>query len=582
MQSRAGYRLESGSENWRNQQFAGSISLTERPLRDIFISSSTTAIVKEIRMNRRTFIATMGAVGATRLTPSLMSSTVKPSDVGGYPPIPSNWTGSNPSLKYYSLYPGYPAYDPHPRYLGELSGSWKEIGEQYGKRAGDLIRMVFEGWFFEVVEVQRSTENLRQYLRQQEQYYKLLLPEALELMVGVAMGAKDELDKSAYAGLLSHYDKILMINSYWGLKGAPPGTPAKNAKPTTSDSEGEVACSGAVIFGKATADGKAIHCSSEDQHFFPQEYLVTYTVHPDDKNAHSYTVTASAGEIGSEHALNDHGVVVSGYAGGGGDIASPTLAAPFSGYRRPGLDWQLACWYGTAFADSAQKAVEILTVGRPEFQKKSGFKIVVGKCTKGANWVVSDKREAFVVESIPADLNGIARYGVRRPGDLGEAGDYIVSTNNVEANQSYNEQNVREPNHPMSQHGSGFSKPVYGLDVNGGSGTRFMTYTWLIKNNYGRITPEMVKTWRTAHYVYDRSAKRHDRLEVVGHGPVSPHLVPGVTTLCAHSKGPAGSDPFTGSNIYVSLSVSQDLTVYRTKGRPCEWVGPWDVLTIKS
>src|SRR5437867_1651639 len=80
-----------------------------------------------------------------------------------YPPIPSSWTGSNANLKYYSLYPGYPKYDPHPRYLGELSGSWREIGEQYGKRAGDLIRMVFEGWFFEVVQVQGSAEAVRQY-----------------------------------------------------------------------------------------------------------------------------------------------------------------------------------------------------------------------------------------------------------------------------------------------------------------------------------------------------------------------------------------------------------------------------------
>jgi hypothetical protein len=245
------------------------------------------------------------------------------------------------------------------------------------------------------------------------------------------------------------------------------------------------------------------------------------------------------------------------------------------------LDWQLGCWYAAAFSDTAKKAVEILTVGRPEYRTKSGYKIVIGKCTKGANWVVSDTHEAYVVESIPADLSGVARYAVRRPGDMGETGDYIVSTNNVEAKDSYNEQNVYEHDHPMSQHGSGLANPVHGLGVNGGSGTRFMTFMWLIRNNYGRITPEMVKQWRTAHYVYDREGTRHDILGVAGHGQVSPHLVPGVSTLCAHSKGPAGSDPFTGANIYVSLSVAQDLTVWRTKGRPCEWTGPWDALALR-
>jgi hypothetical protein len=109
-----------------------------------------------------------------------------------------------------------------------------------------------------------------------------------------------------------------------------------------------------------------------------------------------------------------------------------------------------------------------------------------------------------------------------------------------------------------------------------------MTFMWLIKNNYGHITPEMVKQWRTAHYVYDQNGTRHDVLNVEGHGEVSPHLVEGVSTLCAHSKGPSGVDPFTEANIYVSLSVPQDLTVSRTKGRPCEWAGPWDAVTLNA
>src|SRR5436190_37074 len=500
-----------------------------------------------------------------------------------YPPIPSTWTGTNANLKYYSVYPGYPSYEPHARYLGELTGSWSEIGVQYGERAGDLIRMVFEGWFTEVVHIQGSAETVREYVHQQEQYYKALAPEALQLMDGIARGAKAELTRSAYASVLTDFEKILVINSYFGLQGAPPDRDGATlqsrveARPLVDETLG---CSGAVILGKGTADGKAIHVSSEDQHFFPQEYLVTYVVHPTDKNARGYTVTASAGEIGSEHALNDKGVVVSGYSGGTDDIARPSAAAPFSGYRRPGLDWQLGCWYAAAFSGSAKQAVELLTVGRKEYRDRSGNKIVIGKCTKGANWVVSDVSDAYVVESIPADANGVARYAIRRPGSTGEEGDYIVSTNNVEAADSYDEQNVHDSAHPMKQHGSSSRDPVYGLGVNGANGTRFMTFMWLIKNNYGHITPEMVKQWRTAHYVYDRNGARHDVLNVERHGDVSPHLVEGVSTLCAHSKGPSGVDPFTEANIYVSLSVPQDLTVSRTKGRPCEWSGPWDAITL--
>jgi hypothetical protein len=534
-----------------------------------------------MRAKKTTVLLSLGSVTLAMLVPVFVDAFVASQDTSACPPPPKAWTGSNRSLKYYYLFPGYPAYQSHPRYLGVLSGTWKEIGRQYGERAGDLIRMVFEGWFAEVVQAQGGIQAVREYVRRQEQYYQALAPEALELMAGIALGAKAELDKSAYAEVMTHYEKILVINSYFGLKGTPPGITPKNGRDRSEiDDDGGAACSGAVILAKGTADGRVIHCSSEDQHFFPQEYLVAYIVQPSDEHAHGYTVTDSAGEIGSEHALNDRGVVVSGYAGGSVDIGAPSLEAPFSGYRRPGLDWQVGCWYAAAFSDTAKKAVELLTIGRPEYRGKSGNKIVVGKCTKGANWVVSDMREAFVVESIPADLKGVARYAVRRPGDMGEKGDYIVSTNNVEADHSYDEQNVYDKSHPMSLHGSAFRNPVYGLGVNGGSGTRFMTFMSLIANNYGHITPDMVREWRAAHYVYDKEGRRHDFLEVDGYGKVSPHLTPGIGTLCAHSKGPVGTDPFTGSNIYVSLSVPQELTVYRTVGRPCEWEGPWDALSL--
>lgn len=538
------------------------------------------------RVSRKPTLVLTGALVTLCAIAIFSLLTVRPSGAGATERVsratPASWTGSNPNLKYYSRAPGYPEFEPHPRYLGELSGSWREIGEQYGQRAGDLVRMVFEGWFNEVVQIQGSTAEVREYVRRQEKYYESLAPEALELMKGIAAGASGELDKSAYASVMSHFEKVLVINSYFGLKGAPPGRGAATASARHDDEDPTLGCSGAVILGRGTADGKAIHVSSEDQHFFPQEYLVTYIARPTDPTAHSYTATASGGEIGSEHALNDKGVVVSGYAGGKQEIGSPTLQDPFGGYRRAGLDWQLGSWYAVAFSDTAKKAVELLTVGRSEYRKKSGNKIVIGKCTLGANWVVSDARDAFVVESIPADLNGVARYGVRRPGDLGESGDYVVSTNNVEAKDSYNEQNVHDPSHPMSRHGSHLREPVRGLGVNGANGTRFMTFTWLIKNNYGRITPEMVKEWRTAHYIYDLAGVRHDQLDIAGYGKVSPHLVEGISTLCAHSKGPTGVDPFTGSNIYVSVSVPQNLTVERTKGRPCEWKGPWDAVTLRT
>lgn len=491
--------------------------------------------------------------------------------------VPPEWTGKNRRLGEYFRAPGYPAYEPHPRYLGELHGSWYQIGRQYGERAGDLIRMVYEGWYREVLPVQGSSAVMEAYLVQQERYYALLVPEALEVMHGIADGATTELAASAFPRELSHFHKILMVNSYYGLKAKPPRTATAELAPAE---DAPHCCSGAVILGPATRDGKAIHVSSEDQHFFPQEYLVTFIANPTDPRAHRYTVTDSAGEIGSEHAQNDRGVTVSGYSGGHIGVLGPTVDKPFSGYRRPGLDWQVGNFYAAAFADSARHAVELLTVGRPEYRAKSGNKIVIGKCALGVNWVVSDRTEAFVVESIPADQRGIARYAVRRPGDMGEAGaSYIVSTNNVEAKDSYNEENVHDPSHPMSQHGSGSQRPAYfGLNL---TGTRFWTFMWLIRQNHGHITEDMVQAWRRTHFIYDASETRHDEIEIDGRR-ISVHLLPEAATLCWHSSGPAGVDTMQGVDTYVSMSVAHDLTSFRTKGRPCEWEGPWDRLSLQN
>ncbi len=493
---------------------------------------------------------------------------------GQYPP---EWTGYNRRLGDYHVAEGYPSYEPHPRYLGELRGSWWEMGRQYGERAGDLIRMVYEGWYRELLPVQGSPEVMAAYLREQEAYYEALVPEALEMMHGIADGAASELAASAFASELGHFQKILMINSYFGLKGKPPAS----TRAELSGAEDAVhACSGAVILGPATKDGKTIHVSSEDQHFFPQEYLVTFIASPSDPRAHRFTVTDSAGEIGSEHAQNDRGVTVSGYAGGSVDILGPTLDAPFSGYRRPGLDWQVGDFYAAAFADDARHAVELLTVGRPEYRARSGNRIVVGKCTLGANWVVSDGSDAFVVESIPADQRARARYAVRRPGEMGERnGHYVVSTNNVEARDSYDEDNVHDPNHPMRQHGNGEQQPThFGLSS---TGMRFWTLMGLIEGSYGRIDVDLVEQWRTTHFVLDRDGERHDHLEVDGR-EVPIHLAPGAATICRHTFGPPGVDSLEGINIYVSISVAQDLTSFRTKGRPCEWVGPWDRLSLRE
>lgn len=529
-------------------------------------------------ITRRKALQTMAGVGAAAAVPAAVKASPFVPKIRALPPEPAQWQGKSDALPRYYRPAGYPAYAPHPRYLGVLKGTWEQIGRQYGERAGDLIRLVYEGWYRELLPVQGSVAVMSAYLNAQRAYYEMLVPEALELMQGIADGAAADLRSSEFAAALSDPDKILMINSYFGLQGRPPRSETAGLAP---EDENTHCCSGAVMLPAATAAGQTIHCSSEDQHFFPQEYLVTFVAQPTDPRAHRYTITDSAGEIGSEHALNERGVSVSGYAGGGMKILSPTLSRPLSGYRRPGLDWQVGDFFAAAFASSAAEAVSLLTRGRPDYRAKSGLEIVLGKCTRGVNWVVADRSSAYVVESIPADQNGMARYAVRKPGDLGErSAAFVASCNNVEARDSYDERNRHDPSHPMSQHGDAHAgRPehqYFGLNVDG---TRYWTFRWLIQNNFGRITPEMVQEWRRSHFIYDESGKRHDTVDVDGK-PVIPAFAPGSGTLCRHTTSAPGAEDYKGINIYVSLSLPSELKCFRTKGRPCEWQGPWDEVQL--
>ena len=115
----------------------------------------------------------------------------------------------------------------------------------------------------------------------------------------------------------------------------------------------------------------------------------------------------------------------------------------------------------------------------------------------------------------------------------------------------------------MRQHGNAAQHPAhFGLS---GTGTRFWTFMTLIDQHYGDITVDMVQQWRTTHYIYDRDGVRHDDVEVDGR-QVPVYLAPGVATLCRHTFDQPGTDSFEGINIYVSLSVAQDLGLVPHQG----------------
>jgi len=389
-----------------------------------------------------------------------------------------------------------------------------------------------------------------------------VMPEGVEFMKGIADGSADELAKSTYAGIGTAMDKVLIVNHYFALRRVTgtqhtwEGTVAVNsnyaAVPFAEDTL--PACTGVVAIGGldgATVDRTTIHGGTKDQQFFPQLYQVTYTTSPADPKANRIWTVASAGEIGGQMAGNDKGLIVTGYAGGN--------AKSIWSY---GMEWNIGDWYAACFASTAEEAANILTLGRPGYIEATGSKML--QPAWGINWLISDLRDARVVETVPG------RFAVRKPGDMGED-KFLICTNHCVATWSIDE-NLQRTDVPMTEYGSEVGT-FSGLSV---SGTRYWTQWWNVKYNYGKIDRNMVMGWYAGHYYIDKNGVRVDKIWDNTYGWVGANEK--TATPCRHRAVPNDN---LGNSTDAKVGVAQDLAFYYTIGRACEWVGPWDVLSLK-
>jgi len=448
----------------------------------------------------------------------------------------SNGSG-NPCARYYQVSPGHPPYAPRSRFLGKLSGSWYEIGRQVGAQAGDLVRWVSDVWWQEHIE-KFGFDDTMQGMSLYEDQLVALNPELTKFMDGVANGAAEELEKSPYAQASSHYHKILNTNIFdaWSWR-HPEETPWKNKGG---------GCSSFVTIGNGpNKHDEMIAAHNRHCPFNPKCYQIVYIGQPDDANA--FWVLTPGGAGSGCQIVNDKGVSV--ILNAGGDQHDKYDADAF------GVSWFMMFLHVAAYADTADEAIEMVTRGTPEYRSNTGRNSLLRTGTW--NFLISDRRSCAVVETT------CDRYAIRRPGDVGEIGNYLVMTNHNYCDYSFDENNERT-DMPMTQFGNESTSP--------GSAKRFWTLMWDIRHNYGQIDREMAMQLMCGHHQHDRDGNRIESRD----GEMPLQFTEDVT--CPHSGHPETWE--RGAADSKIAVCGKELAIHWTLGRPCEWEGPWDELEL--
>ena len=451
-------------------------------------------------------------------------------------------TGGNPCTRNYSVSPGHPPYASRARFLGELSGSWSDLGLQIGTQAGDLVRWVSDVWWKGHTE-QFGVDDTMQALPLYEAQVEALNPGLIRFMEGVAEGASAQLDKSPYASASSHYHKVLNTNVYdaWSWR-HPTSVPWKQSSSTESG------CSSFVTLGSGpNANDETIAAHNRHCPFNPKCYQISYVGQPADGNA--FWVLTPGGAGSGCQVVNDRGVSL--ILNAGGDQHRKMNANAF------GVSWFLLFLHVAAYADTAEEAIEMITRGTPDYRSNTGRNSLLRTGTW--NFLVSDRDECAVIET------SCNRYAIRRPGDVGEIGNYLVMTNHNYCDHSFDENN--EPTDlRMTRFGNESTNP--------GSAVRFWTLMWDIRHNYGRIDRELTMDLMRGHHQHDRDGNRIET------APGGPGLQFDGDVTCPHRGGFPDTWEMGSADSKVAVS-GEDVQVHWTLGRPCEWQGPWDNVRIE-
>ena len=467
-------------------------------------------------------------------------------------------TGYGSRVRDYKVPEGFPKFEVRTRFIGNIRGTWHEMGLQYGKRAGDLIRYASDYLLKNNIEkfgLEHLKEDLNRYANAIDEYS----PKMTEFLKGIAEGASEDLSKSPYEGKLSEFERIMLINVFCPLNWFHPDPEFHKGKTTSMPKKSsmyidptlkkiDIACTGIALCGKPKVgikstllspmkNGVSIITQNMDvPKCVPWGWNVAYVATPSDPEANVFWSISTAGMAGGNNmVINEKGLGLGLYHGGISDDPDDF-----------GINFSALFVYTIAYADNVKEAIELLTLGPPEYRDRADRKIV--KHGGRLGYMVADPDEVAMVEATSH------RYAVRYPGDMKEMGNYVVYANWYRTTHYFDENNTR------------VDKPIGTGAVSSGK-KRYYTFDWHIRHHFGDIDIDMAKEMQGIRFYYDKDTGR--KVEF---------LEDDVTPLYLAKWTPNYSRKDIGGTMWASCAILRKdgkTEVWWIKGNPADWIGPW-------
>jgi hypothetical protein len=441
---------------------------------------------------------------------------------------------------HYLVSPGNPSFPDKAHFIGLLTGNWRQMGWEAGRRGGDSIRVTSNVMWDEIARkcgVEKAPAEIKLY----EDQLRAFMPEWLQFVEGLAEGAEEWLSRSEYARVATNYERVLIGSIYHEITMYhPPAT--------------DGGCSAFAAKGPATVNGVRLHTHNRHTQYNPLNYEQVYVAKPD--NGNTFWVLCNLPAAIGNQVVNDKGVSVALLAGGG--ATNPNY--PRYVGEAFGVSGFVALAYIAAYANTAQEAIEILTKGHAAYREATGRNSLLR--TGVRNYLVSDRDMLAVVEVSPD------RYAIRYPGDFTPGWDsphYIVCTNHQVCDYSYDANNSRT-DVPMT---------IF-TTAGQGSHDRFWTLMWDMKHHHGKIDKYMAMHIMRGSYKYDKETGVKIEAGLGKDGRPAPWYLIGEST-------DRYLDATWGTNDgKVAMFDGESYQVCWTLGRPSDWEGAWDAYHFDS